>query len=89
MSKYLYSLIILGFFLASSSTKANVTIQDSIVTISEIDVLLDHPSLNKKEKTAFKEKFKTFWAQAQTSSTKRDSILSICKRFRKKSSYCS
>ncbi|MDE5422797.1 hypothetical protein L3073_11310 [Ancylomarina sp. DW003] len=84
MSKYLYSLIILGFFLASSSTKANVTIQDSIVTISEIDVLLDHPSLNKKEKTAFKEKFKAFWAQAQTSSTKRDSILSICKRFRKK-----
>ena len=84
MSKYLYSLILLGFLLVNLSTRANIVNQDSIVTISEIDVLLNHPSLNKKEKKAFQEKFQNFWTKAQLSEQKRDSILSICQKFRKK-----
>ncbi|MRT92621.1 hypothetical protein [Ancylomarina sp. 16SWW S1-10-2] len=84
MSKYLYSLIFLVFFFTSFSAKANIFDQDSTYTISEIGVLLDHPSLDKKEKKAFKEKFDSFWANTQLSSSKRDSILSICQIFRKK-----
>lgn len=84
MSKQLFSLIFLGFVLASFTTKAKPFNQDSIVSISEIDLLMDHPSLNNKEKKAFEEKFQQFWNKAQTSSAKRDSILSICKKFRKK-----
>ncbi len=84
MSRYLYSLIFLGFFLTSFSTKANRLNQDSIIKISEIDVLMNHPSLNKKEKKEFQYKFQNFWDKAQLSSAKRDSILSICAKFRKK-----
>jgi len=84
MSKYLYSLIFLVFFFASFSTKANIFDQDSTYTISEIDVLLNHPSLDKKEKKEFKDKFDIFWTKAQSSTQKRDSILSICQKFRKK-----
>ena len=84
MSKYLFSLIFLGFLLSSFLAKANTFNQDSTITISEIDVLMDHPSLNKKEKKEFLTKFQFFWDKAQSSSAKRDSILSICEKFRKK-----
>lgn len=84
MIKYLYSLIFLGFFIANSSIMANPLSQDSISKISEIDVLMDHPSLDKKEKKAFQEKFQSFWIEAQNSTTKRRAVLSICKIFRKK-----
>ena len=84
MSKHLFSLIFLGFLIASLSTKANTFNQDSITKISEIDVLMDHPSLNNKEKKVFQEKFQNFWSKAQNNTAQRDSILSICERFRKK-----
>lgn len=84
MSKYLYSLIFLVFFFTSLSTKANIFDQDSTYIISEIDVLLSHPSLDKKEKKAFNDKFNIFWDKTQLSKQKRDSILSICQKFRKK-----
>ncbi|MFT5749555.1 MAG: hypothetical protein ACI93S_000816 [Ancylomarina sp.] len=84
MSKYLYSLIFLVFVFVSFSAKANISDQDSTYTISEIDVLLNHPSLDKKEKKRFEDKFDSFWTNAQLSSSKRDSILLICQKFRKK-----
>jgi len=84
MLKYLISLILLGFFLTGYSANANPFNQDSTVIISEVDVLIDHPSLSSKEKKEFQKKFQQFWTKAQSSSSKRDSILSVCEKFRNK-----
>lgn len=84
MLKHLFSLIFVSFILSNSYTKANTFNQDSISTISEIDALMNHPSLSKKKKKEFQQKFDLFWNKVQLSTSKRDSILSICLKFRAK-----